>query len=233
MLILVIDDDPDLVDLLSFILQKADFRVVGAYDAPRGLQLLDKEQPDLVVLDINLGAWEGFQVLRDIRRHSAVPVIILTARGQEKDKVLGLDLGATDYVTKPFGHHELIARIRAHLRDYPKESPATGIARTLQVGPLTMNVAEHTVEMDGCALHLTVTEFRLLHYLMTHTGEVLPTQDILKQVWGYEDHGNNELVRVTVHRLRYKIGDDPRMPRLLYTVPGVGIMLKTEATQPP
>ena len=227
--ILYADDDRELVDLVGFALRRAGFNVLPAHDAPSALKLLAEEHPDLAVLDVNLGVWNGFDLLRDLRRQSEIPVIMLTGRSSEPDKVRGLELGADDYVTKPFSHRELIARIRANLRRQGQEWSTPVAAQTnLRVGPLTLNLAEHALAKHDQPIDLTVTEFRLLHYLMLNAGSVVPTRAILKQVWGYEDPSGTDVVRVAVHRLRRKLEDDPTAPRLLQTVPGVGILLKAE-----
>jgi DNA-binding response OmpR family regulator len=190
----------------------------------------EERHPDLVVLDINLGASNGLSFLKELRRHGHAPVIMLTALDSEEDKVRGLELGADDYLTKPFSHRELIARIRAHLRrrghDY---QPRKWAAETrLHVGPITLDLSEHSVTKGGQQLSLTVTEFRLLHCLMSNAGTVVPTSALLQQVWGYHDPGGSDVVRVTVHRLRRKLDDDPAKPRLLHTIPGVGVLLKAD-----
>ena len=229
MKILLVNDDRELVDLLTFVLRRAGLDALSAFDASTALELLETERPDLAVLDVSLGSGSGFDLLRDLRRRSRIPVIMLTARNAEDDKVRGLELGADDYLTKPFSHRELVARIRAQLRRHGQEWSAPRPGETLlQVGPVTLNVAEHAVTKKGGPIDLTVTEFRLLHYLMTNAGAVVPTRAILKQVWGYDDPGGTDVVRVTVHRLRRKLEDDPNRPRLVHTVPGVGVMLKPE-----
>ena len=227
--ILLVDDDRDLVDLLAFALRRAGFSVLPAYDSPTALKLVEAKQPQLAIFDVNLGSWSGFDLLKDLRRWSEIPVIMLTARDTEEDKVLGLELGADDYLTKPFSHRELIARIRAQFRRHGQESSAAQPAPTmLRAGPITVNVAEHRATKGAQPLDLTVTEFRLLQYLMTNAGTVVPTRTILKQVWGYDDPSGTDVVRVTVHRLRRKLEEDRNSPRLLHTVAGVGIMLKPE-----
>jgi DNA-binding response OmpR family regulator len=227
--ILLVDDDRELIDLLAFALKRAGLEPIGAHDAATALRLFDERKPDLVVLDINLGAASGLDVLRDLRRRSQLPVIMLTALDSEEDKVRGLEAGADDYLTKPFSHRELIARIRAQLRRSGQEWPVRRAPETrLEVGSITLDLAEHSVTKSGQALSLTVTEFRLLHCLMTNAGTVVPTSTILKQVWGYNDPSGSDVVRVTVHRLRRKLEQDPARPQLLHTIPGVGVRLKSD-----
>ncbi len=229
MQILLVDDDRELIDLLAFALKRAGLEPLAAYDAQTAVRLFDEKRPDLAILDINLGGSSGLEVLRALRRRSQLPVIMLTALDSEEDKVRGLELGADDYLTKPFSHRELIARIRAQLRRSGQDwSVRRAPEARLQVGPLVLDLAEHSVTKNGQGVSLTVTEFRLLHCLMTHAGSVVPTAALLKQVWGYQDAGGTDVVRVTVHRLRRKLEPDPRRPSLLHTVPGVGVLLKAE-----
>jgi two-component system response regulator VicR len=229
--ILVVEDDRDLVDLLNFALRRAGFGVQLAHDVPTALRLLEQSHPDLAILDVNLGGGSGFDVLKDLRLHSEIPAIMLTGRHAEDDKVLAFELGADDYVVKPFSHRELIARVRAQFRRNGRGVPTPQpIDRQLAVGPISLDVAEHKATKDGRLLDLTLTEFRLLQYLMINAGTLVPTRTILKQVWGYEDSGATDVVRVTVYRLRRKIEDQPNSPRLLHTVAGVGVMLKDESS---
>jgi two-component system response regulator VicR len=230
MRILLVDDDRELIDLLAFALKRAGLEPIGAHDAVAAIRMFEERHPDLVVLDINLGASSGFDVLKELRRRAQVPVIMLTALDSEEDKVRGLELGADDYLTKPFSHRELIARIRAQLRRSGQEWPARRVTETrLEVGSITLDMAEHSVTKSGQRVSLTVTEFRLLHCLMTNAGTVVPTAALLKQVWGYQDPGGSDVVRVTVHRLRRKLEQDPARPSLLHTIPGVGVLLKLDA----
>jgi two-component system response regulator VicR len=236
MKILLVDDDRDHVDLIAFSLRRVGLTPVPAYDRPTALGLFETQEPDLVVLDINLGVWDGLDLLKEVRRRSQVPVLMLTARDTEDDKVRGLELGADDYLTKPFGHRELVARIRVQLRRRGQVegwSAPKAAESQLQVGPLRLNPAEHSAVKEGRTLLLTVTEFRLLHYLMLNAGSVVRTPALLKQVWGHADPGGADVVRVTVHRLRRKLEEDPSNPRLLHTVPGVGVMLKPGPGEPP
>jgi two-component system response regulator VicR len=229
MQILLVDDDRELIDLLAFALKRAGLEPVAAHDAQTAVRLFQEKQPDLAVLDINLGGASGLEVLRSLRRQSQVPIIMLTALDSEEDKVRGLELGADDYLTKPFSHRELIARIRAQLRRSGQEWQPRKPANTrLEVGPIVLDLAEHSVSKDRQPISLTVTEFRLLHCLMSNAGAVVPTNTLLKQVWGYQDPGGTDVVRVTVHRLRRKLEDDPSRPAFLHTIPGVGVLLKPE-----
>jgi len=224
--ILLVDDDRELIDLLAFALKRAGLEPIGAHDATNALRLFEERTPDLVVLDINLGTSSGLDVLRELRRRSPLPVIMLTALDSEEDKVRGLEAGADDYLTKPFSHRELIARIRAQLRRSGQDWPARRAPKTrLEVGSIVLDLAEHSVTKLGQPIGLTVTEFRLLHCLMTNAGTVVPTATLLKQVWGYNDPGGSDVVRVTVHRLRRKLEQDPARPRLLHTIPGVGVRM--------
>jgi two-component system response regulator VicR len=228
--ILLVDDDRELIDLLAFALRRGGLEPIAAYDAASALRLFDERRPDLVVLDINLGASSGLEVLRELRRRASLPVIMLTALDSEEDKVRGFEAGADDYLTKPFSHRELIARIRAQLRRSGQEWTAAKQApeTRFQVGSITLDLAEHSVRKSGQPLSLTVTEFRLLHCLMANAGTVVSTATLLKQVWGYQDPAASDVVRVTVHRLRRKLEQDPARPLLLHTIAGVGVLLKSE-----
>jgi DNA-binding response OmpR family regulator len=223
--ILVVDDERELVELLAFALRRAGYTVLAAHDGPTALKLLASESPELAVLDVNLGEHDGFELLREIRRRSDLPVIMLTGRNSENDKVLGFDLGADDYVTKPFGHRELLARIQANLRRGADPwAPASPAQASLQVGPVTLDSAQHRVTRDGRPIQLTVTEFRLLQLLMTNAGAVVPRTALLRQVWGYHDSSEAGVLRTTIHRLRRKLSQDGE-PDLIQTVAGVGFML--------
>ncbi len=230
MRILLVDDDRELIDLLAFALKRAGLEPIAAHDAATALKVYEERRPDLVVLDINLGASNGLEVLKELRRRGQLPVIMLTALDSEEDKVRGLELGADDYLTKPFSHRELIARIRAQLRRSGQDwQPTRQAAETrLEVGSIRLDMNEHSVTKAGQPISLTVTEFRLLHCLMSHPGAVVPTSTLLKQVWGYHDPGGSDVVRVTVHRLRRKLEEDPTRPSLLHTIPGVGVLLKSD-----
>jgi len=224
--ILVVDDDQDLVEILRFALTRAGFEVVAAHDSPNAIRHLEQSHPDIAILDVNIGEWDGFDLLQELRQKTQIPVILLSARGAEEDKVKGLHLGADDYISKPFGHSELLARVIAQLRRAGQSTPTGAQNNQLQVGPLLLNRDEHSATMDGQPIALTVTEFRLLQYLMQNAGRVVPPSDLSKHVWGYDGAGTNETARVAVHRLRRKLEAGGERARLLHTVPGVGIMLK-------
>jgi two-component system response regulator VicR len=227
--ILLVDDDRELIDLLAFALKRARLEPVAAHDGSSALRQFEDRKPDLVVLDINLGGSSGLDVLRELRKRSSLPVIMLTGLDSEEDKVRGLEAGADDYLTKPFSHRELIARIRAQLRRSGQEWPTPRTPETrLEVGSVILDLAEHSVTKAGASVSLTVTEFRLLHCLMSNAGRVVPTAELLRQVWGYEDPGGSDVVRVTVHRLRRKLEQDPARPHLLHTIAGVGVLLKPD-----
>lgn len=232
--ILLIDDDTALLRLAELNLTKAGYRVVSAQHGITGIQMLETEQPALVLLDISMPKLNGWETCRLIREISNVPIIILTGRDDEIDKVRGLDLGADDYLTKPFGFVELQARIRATLRR--AEMPS--INRTLQqktgvyqLGSLTVNVPTHTVTRKQIPLALTPTEFRLLEYLLRHANLVLSHHQLLSAIWGPEYSDAIELLKPTVSRLRQKIEEDPAHPHLIQTVHGVGYRLMLPSAQ--
>ena len=231
MKLLLIDDDPELVAVLTLALERAGFAVWSAPDAPTALALLDAEHPDLVVLNTPLQSAQAMDLLVRLRQRSHAAVIILTGRGTEDDRVTGLEQGADDYVTKPFSTRELVARIRAILRHHPPRPPAPD--PVLTVGPLVLDVAARTATHAGRPLALTATEFRLLHYLMSHAGNVVTFAVLIRQVWGYDDPSVTDVVRTTVYRLRRKLGDDPAHPQLLHSIPAVGFRLAAEPPRPP
>jgi DNA-binding response OmpR family regulator len=225
--ILLVDDDRDLVDLLAFLVEQAGLTPVVALDPTVALDLFEKESPLVAVVDLNLRPGDGFELVAELRRRSAaLPIIVLTARASEDDKVRALDLGADDYIVKPFGHRELVARVRAHVRRAQVDKDGVTPPPILEVGQFRLDPSERTLELHGEVLHLTATEFKLMQYLMKNSDAVVPTAALARHVWGYDDAGTRDVVRVTVHRLRRKIGDDgPR--RLIHTVPGIGLKLRS------
>lgn len=225
--ILLVDDDQVLADLLAYIVQQAGFIPLVASDPARAIELFEKRDPVVAVVDLNLRPWDGFELLADLRgRSPLLPIIVLTARNDEDDKVRALDMGADDYVVKPFGHRELLARIRAHARRAERDRSVVASTEVLEVGELRLDPSQRILHVSGEPTRLTGTEFRLLQYLMRHGDAVVPTAAVAKYVWGYDDLPARDAVRVTVHRLRRKLGDDGAQQRFIHTVPGVGLRLR-------
>lgn len=221
MRVLVVDDDIQLAALIAFALRREGFEALKAHDGQAALAMWEAEQPDLVILDVNLPGLDGYGVLGEIRAVSATPVIMLTVRGDEDDMVRGLAAGADDYIAKPFSPRNLLARVHAVLR----RSGGAG-AVVVAAGDLSLDVERMTLRRgDGEPIRLTPLEFRLLHYLFAHRGHVLTTEDIIRQVWGYDAEGDRTALKQLVRRLRVKIEDDPAQPRIIETVVGVGYSL--------
>ncbi len=223
MKLLVVDDEPDVVESvrLGFTLQWRDVDVLGAGKGEDALDLIEQERPDLVLLDIGLPDIDGFEVLRQVRAFSDVPVLMLTARDDAMDKVKGLELGADDYVTKPFNHLELMARVKAVLRRL-EMPPPTSRAPSFRSGPLEVDFARQEARLDGRRLDLTPTEYKLLYHLVRNVGHVLPHTTLLAKVWGREYVDEVDYVRVYIRRLRDKLGDSPESPRFIATERGLG-----------
>ncbi|MCL4543879.1 MAG: response regulator transcription factor [Chloroflexi bacterium] len=229
--ILMIDDDPALLRLTDLNLTKAGYRFVSAQHGIAGLQLLESEQPALVLLDISLPKLDGWETCRLIREVSDVPLIMLTAHDGELDKARGLDLGADDYLTKPFGFVELQARIRAALRR--ADAPVAARSRRKMVyraGALVVDVGAHTVTRHEQLIALTPIEFRLLQHLLEHAGLLLSHAQLLSAGWGFEYRDATELLKPTISRLRQKVEEDPVHPRLIQTVHGMGYRLVLPAS---
>ncbi|GIU93145.1 MAG: DNA-binding response regulator [Acidimicrobiia bacterium] len=217
-LILLVEDDPSVRDTTVIGLEGAGFKVVSAEDGPGGIERFDRVRPDLVILDVMLPGMDGLEACRRIRSRSSVPILLLTARGDPVDVVLGLEAGADDYVTKPFDLPVLVARIRAVMRRVKQGREP----RTLRLGPLTVDLEGCRVWRDEEEIHLTPTEFKLLVELAGRPQQVFTREMLLERVWGYDYLGDSRLVDVTVQRLRSKIEEDPANPRLIRTVRGFG-----------
>lgn len=227
--ILVVDDQPELVELLEFILDQHGFEPILAYEAAKAVELFHKRKPDLVLLDILLGRSNGLQVLQAIRQSSAVPVIMLTALDQLEDKVRGLELGADDYLTKPFHYQELVARIEALLRRSRCNMTAEQRRPSqLKVGSLVLDEDVHEVTKNGVFVDLPPKEFDLLRCLMQRAGRVVHYRTLQQEVWNDPGPSVSDVVRVTLHRLRQKLEDDPSHPVLLQIIPRIGVKLKVE-----
>jgi DNA-binding response OmpR family regulator len=221
MKILIVDDDADLLALVGFALAQAGFATVKATDVPTALRVFAAEAPDLAILDINLPGGSGFDICAAIRRESRIPIMMLTARGEEEDLVKALDLGADDYLTKPFSPRTLLARVRALLRRAGLEA---GGAMT--AGALSLDLEAQAVSVGtGAAIKLTKLETRLLQILMANAGHVVNTDRLLTHVWGHRGSGDRQLLKQLVHRLRQKLEEDPAAPRHLRTESGAGYAL--------
>jgi len=223
--ILVVDDEPHIVELVRYNLQQDGYDVVAAGDGESALAKTASERPDLIILDLMLPGVDGLEVCRRLRRESAVPIIMLTARGGEVERVRGLDLGADDYVIKPFSPRELVARVRAVLRRQVREiAPPTSMP--LCVGPLRLDPGTHDVLLAGRRVDLTAREFELLRLFMRHPNRVFTRDFLLEHLWGHDFYGSTRAVDMHVSRLREKIEDDPGTPRFIVTVRGVGYKLR-------
>ena len=228
--ILVVDDEKPISDIVKFNLDKEGYEVVTAYDGEEALKKVEAESPDLILLDLMLPKIDGLEVARQIRKEHDTPIIMLTAKDSEIDKVLGLELGADDYVTKPFSNRELVARVKANLRRTASSNAASNeedeANKELEVGDLTIHPDAYTVSKRGENIELTHREFELLHYLARHLGQVMTREHLLQTVWGYDYFGDVRTVDVTVRRLREKIEDNPSHPEWLVTRRGVGYYLR-------
>jgi len=218
--ILLVEDDPSIREVTALGLRAAGFEVLTAADGAEGVDRWRRERPDLVLLDVMLPKLDGLEVCRQIRRESTVPVVMLTARGDTIDVVVGLETGADDYVTKPFEMPELVARLRAALRRRGRETATE--PRAIELGTLRIDVDGRTVSRDGQDIALTRTEFDLLVELAQRPGQVLTREVLLDRIWGYDFLGDSRLVDVAMGRLRAKVETDPALPELLLTVRGAG-----------
>jgi len=223
--ILVVDDEKPIADILKFTLEKEGYQVEACYDGATAISKLTTSQYDLVLLDIMLPEKDGFQVCKEVRKVSSIPIIMLTAKGAEVDKVLGLELGADDYITKPYSSRELLARVKANLRRYQGASNVMG--NVIQIEDLTIDLSMYQVIKKGQVIELTHREFELLTYLAKHKGQVFTREHLLQSVWGYDYFGDVRTVDVTVRRLREKIEDDPSNPDYVMTKRGIGYRLQS------
>lgn len=224
--ILVVDDEKPIADILQFTLEKEGYEVVCAYDGEEAILLANKEKPDLILLDIMLPKKDGMEVCRTIRQTSEVPIIMLTAKDSEIDKVLGLEFGADDYVTKPFGSRELLARVKVQLR-----RKKAGISQErdekekIEIGNLVINKKSYTVSKNGQPIEITHRELELLLYLAQNSNQVLTREHLLQSVWGFDYFGDARTVDVTIRRLREKVEDDPSNPQYIVTRRGLGYVM--------
>lgn len=221
--VLIIEDEKSISDIIKFNLEKEGFQVETAYDGQEGLDKALSGNPDLILLDVMLPALDGFQVCKKIRETANTPIIMLTAKEEEVDKVLGLELGADDYMTKPFGMRELVARIKANIRrthfiEELKNEPSN----VQEFGNLAIDMNRYEVRKDDRVLELTLREFELLKYLAERENKVFSREQLLEEVWGYEYYGDIRTVDVTVRRLREKLEDQSSDPKYIMTKRGIG-----------
>lgn len=221
--ILVVDDEKPISDIIKFNLVKEGYNVVCAFDGDEALKMVYQVNPDLVILDVMLPKLDGFQVCRKVRESFSMPIIMLTAKEEEVDKVLGLELGADDYITKPFGMRELIARVKANLRRIEiAVVPEDSTSSIITSANLSINLERYEVKKDDEIIELTLREFELLKFLSTQENQIFTREQLLKDVWGYEYFGDIRTVDVTVRRLREKVEDDSSSPKFVMTKRGVG-----------
>ena len=221
--VFVVEDEPSFVEALTLGLKREGFRVEVAVDGVEALERFDEVRPDIVLLDVMLPRISGVDVCRQLRKKTQIPIIMVTAKSAEIDTVVGLEVGADDYVTKPYRVRELVARMRAVLRRSERNgadhAPAPG---TIEVGPVRLDPDEHRVEIDGEELTLPLKEFELLHLLLANAGRVLPRETLIDRVWGSDYVGDTKTLDVHIKRLRSKVEDDPSDPHRIVTIRGLG-----------
>ncbi|MEA4946401.1 MAG: response regulator [Oscillospiraceae bacterium] len=223
--ILIVDDEHAIVDILKYNLEKDGFETVCAYDGNEGLRLAGDADPDLILLDVMLPGMDGFEVCRTLRGEgNNVPIIMITAREEETDKVFGLELGADDYITKPFSMREVVARVRTNMRRAAALSaaPEEPGSAALKVGGLTLDEGRHALYKDGKELELTQREYELIRFLIRNPGKVISREELMTQVWQYDYYGDLRAVDVAVRRLREKLEDNPAEPVYVITKRGAG-----------
>lgn len=238
--ILVVDDEKPISDIIKFNLIKEGFDVETAYDGEEAVEKVEECNPDLLILDLMLPKKDGLEVAREVRQTHDMPIIMVTAKGGEIDKVLGLEMGADDYVTKPFSNRELVARVKANLRRRDIVKKAVEVnqqkekeqeSNDIQIGNLLIKPDAYLVEKNGEKIELTHREFELLYYMAQHMDRVMTREHLLQTVWGYDYFGDVRTVDVTVHRLREKIEDNPVRPKILVTRRGVGYFVKQQTEE--
>ncbi len=224
--VLLVDDEKTLVKALKFNLEKEGFLVEEAFNGEEALDKAFKVNPDIIILDLMLPGLDGFEVCREIRKKEEIPIIMLTAKGEDIDKVLGLELGADDYMTKPFNPRELVARMKAILRR--SGTREEGLRKQIQIGALQIDLLQHRVRQGEREIDLTAKEFALLSFLASNAGRVYSREELLEQIWGYNYYGDARTVDVHIRHLREKIEEDPSNPQLIITVWGTGYKFREE-----
>ncbi|HVB20685.1 MAG TPA: response regulator transcription factor [Ktedonobacteraceae bacterium] len=229
--ILTADDDPQLLRLMTRTLQLEGYEVLPASDGQQALSLIENKVPDAVLLDVMMPKMDGFTVCQRVREFSLVPIIIVTARGQDQDKIRGLDLGADDYLTKPFSVDELLARVRAVLRraQFSLQNSSQAAHSNLTIGNIALDFAQHQVTRDEQEVILTPTEYRIFSYLAQNAGRVITQDLLLEHVWGAEYVGESHMLQVNMNRLRRKLEVDPTHPRFILTKVGIGYYIPAQA----
>ena len=222
--ILVVDDEKPIVDVLKFNLEKDGYKIIEAYDGEQAVEMALTAKPDLIILDVMLPKMDGFTVCKKLRQKLTCPIIMLTAREEVVDKIIGLELGADDYMTKPFSVRELTARVKANLRKHtlPEEEQEKEEADELKIKDLVLDVEKYVVIKKGKIIDLTMKEFEVIKLLATHAGQVFTREQILKNVWGYDYYGDVRSVDVTIRRIREKIEDNTSEPKYIITKRGIG-----------
>ena len=222
--ILIVEDEKNINEVLAFTFQKEGYKTLSAFDGVTGVEMCLKEKPSLVLLDINLPGMDGMDACKEIRKTSNVPIIMLTAREDEVDKIVGLELGADDYITKPYSARELSARVKALLRRTEMRTETTAAEDTSNItsGDVVINVDRYEVKKNGKTIDITLREFELLKFLAVAPDQIFSREVLLENVWGYEYLGDVRTVDVTIRRLREKIEDDPSMPRYIMTKRSIG-----------
>jgi len=225
--VLIVEDDPNLLETLKYNLRKEGYDIVTASDGEQAIEAARREKPDIIILDIMLPRISGFEVCRILRKEMTVPVLMLTAKADETDKIVGLEIGADDYMTKPFSMRELLARVRALLRR-TKMVPTSSAGEPIssKIGNLELDIARHRASLSGAALELSPKEFDLLAFLARNKGLVFSREQLLEKVWGYDYAGDTRTVDVHIRWLRQKIETDPTHPKLLITIRGTGYKLE-------
>lgn len=231
--ILIVDDEKPISDIIKFNLTKEGYETVTAFDGREAITKFEEENPDLIILDLMLPELDGLEVAKEVRKTSHIPIIMLSAKDSEFDKVIGLEIGADDYVTKPFSNRELLARVKAHLRRTENiesavaEENASSSNSEITIGDLKFLPDAFVAQKRGEDIELTHREFELLHHLATHMGQVMTREYLLETVWGYDYFGDVRTVDVTIRRLREKIEDTPSRPEYILTRRGVGYYMKS------
>jgi len=222
--ILIVDDEKPIVDVLKFNLEKDGYKTIEAYDGEQAVEMALTAKPDLIILDVMLPKMDGFTVCKKIRQKLTCPIIMLTAKEEVVDKIIGLELGADDYMTKPFSVRELTARVKANLRKHvlPEETQNEETTDELKIKDLVLDVEKYVVVKKGKIIDLTMKEFEVIKLLATHSGQVFTREQILKNVWGYDYYGDVRSVDVTIRRIREKIEDNTSEPKYIITKRGIG-----------